>query len=99
MCDGTVQVTTDVAPFRFLEEDPAPTFASLHPMVGVRCLFKRNCIKTKTLSCDPIFHPNAEPKDTTPSDLRSDSYGDNNVRRALGTLIRLNAAPPFVPPR
>lgn len=104
--DGTVEVTTEVAPFRFLEEDPAPKFASLHPMVGVKCLFGRSCIKRTTLTYDPVFHPSAQPSvNTWPFLDFSDSYGAVNpadgdsVKRALRTLIQLNAPPPFDPPK
>ena len=106
--DGTVDDTIEEAPFRLLEEDEKPWVWSLFPpraLVGVKCLFRRNCMDMKGLTYDPIYNPKAPPK---PSGYvpKSDSFGIVNpanadaVKRALHTLLRLNAAAPFeAPPR
>jgi hypothetical protein len=123
--DGKVEDSVDEAPFRFLEDERLKWGGILHcryvwssargpsSVVGVRCLFGRDCIETTTLTYDPIYKPNAPPKTRrsgrAPEELPaiSDpvSYGAvdpanaDAVRRALHTLLRLNAAPPFEPPK
>ena len=103
--DGTVDDTTEEAPFRFLEEDHAPIFAPLYPpssVVGVKCLFGRDCIQRVALTFDPVYNPKAQPKTTWPIPI-SWSFGAVNasdadaVSRALRTLLKLNAASPFDP--
>jgi hypothetical protein len=67
--DGKVEDSVDEAPFRFLEEGlPGGGSIPMHcryqwsPGVGVRCLFERDCISSTTLTYDPIYNPNAQPK-------------------------------------
>jgi hypothetical protein len=103
--DGTVEDSTDVALFRFLEEYPTLTFRNIPPssVVGVKCLFERRCVNRETLTHDPIYNPKDKPKKTEPR-LMSYSFGvvspadADSVRQALRTLIKLNAPPPFEPP-
>jgi len=120
--DGKVEDSVDEAPFRFLEEGlPGGGTVPMHcryqwsaARVGVRCLFERDCIATTTLTYDPIYNPNAQPKmrrsvggpgppDGPPMTSDPVSFGAvdpanaDSVRRALRTLLRLNAAPPFEP--
>lgn len=127
--DGKVEEAIDEAPFRFLEEDilggavhcryPRSAFMEPLSVVGVKCLFGRDCFTQTVLTYDPVYNPNAAPKvslsrgDLRPSDggpsgppvLDAYSYGSvdprnaDAVRRALQTLLRLNAAPPFEPPK
>jgi hypothetical protein len=120
--NGKVADSIDEAPFRFLEEGGGDIshcryrWSSVRwPSLGVSCLFGRDCIYTTTLTYDPIYNPNAQPKisrsggnpgppDGPPVIDDPVSYGAvdpanaDAVRRALGTLLRLNAAPPFKPP-
>jgi hypothetical protein len=81
-------------------------FASLYPsssVVGVRCLFGRDCIQRRGLKYDPVYNSKAQPEITGYMSI-SWSYGVVNptdverVRQALQTLLRLHAAPPFEPP-
>jgi hypothetical protein len=121
--DGKVEDSVDEAPFRFLEEGlPGGGTMPMHCRyhwsagVGVRCLFGRDCIATTTLTYDPIYNPNAQPKmrrsgggpgppDGPPVISDPVSFGAvdpanaDAVRRALHTLLRLNAAQPFEPPK
>ena len=67
--DGKVEDSVDEAPFRFLEEGlPGGGTMPMHCRyhwsagVGVRCLFERDCIAKTTLTYDPIYNPNAQPK-------------------------------------
>jgi len=125
--DGKVDDAIDETPFRLLEEDVSPGIvpcwyprslswlgARVPPsVVGVKCLFGRDCMNTTTLTYDPIYNPNAQPKMSkrvgNPADrspvLDPFSYGSvdpanvDRVRRALQTLLRLNASPAFEPPK
>jgi hypothetical protein len=95
--DGEVGDSVDEAPFRVLEEgvifdlkDPSPLL-----LVGVQCLFDHHCIYRT------IYDPNAQPKKTRvrASHAAVDPANYDRVRQALHTLLRLNAAPPFEPPK
>ena len=118
--DGTVEDSVDEAPFRFLEENVLTTRdfncryrwsddIGRSSVVGVKCLFGRNCISETTLTYDPIYNPNAPPKisrsERPPMLVDPVSYGAvdpanaDAVRRALQTLLRLHAAPPFELPK
>jgi hypothetical protein len=72
--DGKVEDAMDRAPFRFLEEEeswstidgpcryPRSPLGGPSLVVGVECLFGRDCINTTTLTYDPVYNPNAPPK-------------------------------------
>ena len=105
--DGTVSVLTSEAPFRYLESpDTFPSYlgATCLPERGcifVRCLFDRDCIVQEQVTYDPVYQ---DPKlKGTAYFKRSEEGGAvkpadaDNVKRALRTLMRLNAAPPFDP--
>jgi hypothetical protein len=105
--DGTVEVTTFEAPFRYFQEDPRPSWGIVgvrvsEPAVGVQCIFERECIISTGVRYDPVYrNPKLEGKFTYPREAHQ--YGPvkpsdaETVRQALRTLIRLNAAPPFDP--
>jgi hypothetical protein len=104
--DGAVKVCIGEAPFRFLEIDPKPVSLSADEsssyLLGVRCLFNRDCIKRTCTKYDPIFNPTTNPESYSPVAISSSSgvFNPANawaVKNALETLLRLNAAPPFDP--
>jgi hypothetical protein len=67
--DGTIEVCIGEAPFRFLEVDPAPLSIYQDPLpslLGVRCLFNRDCIKRTCTKYDPIFNPTTKPESYAP---------------------------------
>ena len=80
-------------------------FRSLYPpssLLGVNCLFNRDCIYRTCLNYDPIYNPQREPEKVWPIPIESTAEfvkptDFDAVRRALLTLIRLNAAPPSNP--
>ena len=109
--DGTVFVYTDETSFRFLQiADPATVEeypvcrSSAVSCVAVACLFGRDCISIKFVGYDPVYHdPKRETTGSLPNSSSSLGYVNplnrDKVLEALRTLIRLNAAPPFVSPR
>ena len=96
------------APFRFLEiADDALNnlLVSCVPeseCIYVRCLYKRDCVSVRQITYDPVYR---DPKYQSITLFeRPEASGAvkpadaESVRQALGTLIRLNAAPLFEPP-
>jgi len=108
MPDGTVTVWDAKAPFRFLEiaDNPSGTLeincAPESECIFVRCLFNRDCITAQQTTYDPVYR---DPGHQSRGNFnRSEGSGAvkpadaESVRQALGTLIRLNAPPPWEPP-
>ena len=108
MPDGTVTVWDAQAPFRFLEiaDHPLGTLeincAPESECIFVRCLFNRDCITAQQTTYDPVYR---DPGHQSRGNFnRSEGSGAvkpadaESVRQALGTLIRLNAPPPWKPP-
>jgi hypothetical protein len=106
--DGTVAVLDGRAPFRFLEiadnslSDLVVSCVPESECIYVRCLYKRDCVSVRQTTYDPVYR---DPKYQSISHvMRPEANGAvkpadaESVRQALGTLIRLNAAPPFEPP-
>lgn len=106
--DGTVEVLDGTAPFRFLEiaeNSLSNLVVSCVPeseCIFVRCLYKRDCVSVRQITYDPVYR---DPKYQSITHVkRPEASGAvkpadaESVRQALGTLIRLNAAPPFEPP-
>jgi hypothetical protein len=107
--DGTVSVATSEAPFGFLDEnlDATPSAAwaphcfPQRQCIFVQCLQKRECISIVLVTSDTVFH---DPRFESRGSLkRSEQEGAvkptdaDTVKRALRTLIRVNAVPPFDP--
>jgi hypothetical protein len=73
--------------------------------VAVACIGRRSCISTKTAKYDPVYHdPRREGTESSPNSWSVamgyvNPMNHDKVLEALRTLIRLNAAPPFVLPR
>lgn len=106
--DGTVAVLDGRAPFRFLEiadDSLSNLVVSCVPKsecIYVRCLYKRDCVSVQQITYDPVYRNPAyqsiahvERPEASGAVKPADA---ESVRQALGTLIRLNAAPPFEPP-
>jgi hypothetical protein len=106
--DGTVAVLDGGAPFRFLEiaDDSLNNLVvgcvPESECIYVRCLYKRDCVSVRQVTYDPVYR---DPKyQSITLFQRPEASGAvkpadaESVRQALGTLIRLNAAPAFEPP-
>ena len=107
--DGTVAVLDGRAPFRFLEIADDSLLPNLvvscvpeSECIYVRCLYKRDCVSVQQITYDPVYRNPAyqsiahvERPEASGAVKPADA---ESVRQALGTLIRLNAAPPFEPP-
>jgi hypothetical protein len=105
--DGTVSVATSEAPFGVLDEnlDATPSAAwapycfPQRQCIFVQCLQKRECISVVLVTSDTVFHDSRF--ESRGSLKRSEQEGAvkptdaDTVKRALRTLIRVNAVPPF----
>ena len=68
-------------------------------------MFGRDCISDKYVHYDPLYHdPKREGTESFPNSgsvarVYVNPMNEDKVKAALRTLIRLNAPPPFTPPR
>jgi hypothetical protein len=103
--DGRAYVITSEAPFKFLTIPDSPLSAiweeclDADNCVLVACLFERECIVDTEVEDDPVYRD--PQREATHYFKRAEGGGYVNpanahsVRRALHTLIELNAASPF----